>query len=72
MFSLLSHCVKTSISEFPTYASFGGGGSHIVKQQVEQYLKKIMMGEVEGSGRGQAGGLESPLKVGKLGEFSRT
>ena len=41
-----------------------------VNQQVEQYLKKIMMRE--GSGRGQAGGLESPLKVGKLGEFSRT
>ena len=26
--SPLSHCVKTSISEFPTYASIGGGGSH--------------------------------------------
>ena len=27
--SPLSYCVKTSISEFPTYASFGGGGSQI-------------------------------------------
>ena len=25
----LEHCVKTTISEFLTYASFGGGGSHI-------------------------------------------
>ena len=27
--SPLSHCVKTPISELPTYASFGGGGSHM-------------------------------------------
>ena len=27
--SPLSYCVKTSISEFPTYASLGGGGSHM-------------------------------------------
>ena len=33
-YSPLSHCIKAAFSEIPTYASFGGGGSHIIKNEI--------------------------------------
>ena len=43
--SPLSHCVKTLISEFPTYASFGGGGSHMPYSNLSHVLLHMLSDE---------------------------
>ena len=42
--SLLSYRVKTSIFEFPTYASFGGGGSHMWKIASPGWMAGLVYG----------------------------